>query len=393
MQNEKIQPDLATAAYGIQVIGYAPSTLKQPLSLVQRLAVAILVIGLLLYVLVCIPSYSRSWWPPIDRLWEAPPWLWLFPIPMFTLVMPGGWFSRKLLIGYALLTSVVDAWTFPFANMNPHVDMDTRLWLMNLQMTIPLHLVLTAVVAPLSRLAYHVFQISSPTGTIPQPLAVRLARFIVFSGILGAAAIFPFVYRSWMTSSDAAEGAKMADVAWAKGKATVISNDDAVYREVGNFNFASFFDPDLGFPIHHSWYGRWELGYNAEIRRLVKSRGLPVWSLKSRFVSDEDMVTMLKSTDLKHVTSYPCILSPQLVLLRGSGATPWGTSVNNGNKYLAIESFNQQDEIPPMGPLGEENDPAFVGTLAKYPGTFFVRCGASMVACTADGWIVQYVID
>jgi hypothetical protein len=34
-----------------------------------------------------------------------------------------------------------------------------------------------------------------------------------------------------------------------------------------------------------------------------------------------------------------------------------------------------------------------VGQLPKYPGTFFVRCGQSVVVCTADGWVVQAVFD
>ncbi|HUB27777.1 MAG TPA: hypothetical protein VL992_20305, partial [Tepidisphaeraceae bacterium] len=84
--------------------------------------------------------------------------------------------------------------------------------------------------------------------------------------------------------------------------------------------------------------------------------------------------------------------SPNVVLMRGSkvAVTPWGSQIGgSNNNYLDIES-RYQDFLPV--PLGEENDPAFVGQLGKYPGVFFIRCGKAIVACT-DGWIIQYAFD
>lgn len=94
MQIEQINPPTESVLPGPPVIDYAPARLKSRFSPAQRSAIAVLAVGVVLYGIACIPSYSRSFWPPIDRLWEATPWLWVFPIPMFTLVMPGGSFAR-----------------------------------------------------------------------------------------------------------------------------------------------------------------------------------------------------------------------------------------------------------------------------------------------------------
>ncbi|MGA2441696.1 MAG: hypothetical protein ABSH08_12115, partial [Tepidisphaeraceae bacterium] len=354
-------------------------------------AIAVLVIGTVLYGVVCIPSYSRSYWPPVDRILEAPPWLWVFPIPMFALIMPGGRFSRRLLFLYAVLTSGIDAWTFPFANMNPHPRRDFDLWFENLITAVPFHVVLTLIITLLSRLAYRLLRISPALRTEPQSWRYRWSRIALLSGIPVTALVFPFGYQRLTDALDSAEGARMADADWANQKASVISRQESSYRRDGTIDFISFFDPDSGFPFKHSWMRRWEPGYNAEICNLIKSRGVPTWSLKNRAVSDADMRKMLTSSSMTEITSYPYCWSPNIVLFRGGGVTPWGTSVSSNSKYLDIQSRYQEN--PPLPLLGEENDSAFVGQLPEYPGTYFVRCGKSVVACTADGWILQVATD
>jgi hypothetical protein len=387
MPSENIHPPEHVAPL---IISYAPPSLKPRLSLPHYIAMSVLAIGTIGYAIACSPAYGRSPWPPLDRFFEGLPWLWIFPIPMFTLLIPGGRFSRTLLTVYALFTSLIDAWTFPFASMNPHPSFDVGLWVMNLPETVALHFGVTAVVALWSRLAYYFLRLSARSEISPQSRWYRWARIALLAGILAVAAIFPFGYRSARVSADEAEGAKIADADWAAQKASVISGQLDSYRPVGEFDFLSYFDADSGLPFERSWAQRWEPGYNAEIHHLLNTRGIPPWSHKSRFVSDADMIAMLTSLDLKEVTNFPDNLSPNLVLFRGGGITPWGVNVGSNSNDLTIATRNQ--EFLPVSPW-EENDPAFVGRSPKYPGTFFVRCGKSVVACTADGWLVQYVWD
>ncbi len=103
------------------------------------------------------------------------------------------------------------------------------------------------------------------------------------------------------------------------------------------------------------------------------------------------MVSMLTAPDMREITSYPCVLSPNIVLFRGGGTTPWGSVVYSNSRYLDIECRNQ--DFIPLGTLGDEKDPAFVAQLSKYPKTFFIRCGKSVVACTSEGRIIQGVYE
>jgi hypothetical protein len=371
------------------VIGYAPASLKPRLSLSHRIAIGVMAVGAVVYSIACYPAYGRSGWPPLDRLSEAMPWLWIFLIPIFTLIVPGSWFSRIVLLSYALVTSAIDAWTFGFGTINPHPRFDVNLWIENLITAVPVHVVVTAGVALLSRGAYWVLGLSA--GLEERSRKYRFGRIGLIASIVVLAAIFPFGYRSFMSAQDADEGAQMADRDWANQKASIFSGDAESFRETGGYEFFCFFDADSGFPLKQSWHARWEPGYNAEIGRLIKSQSIPSWSFKSRIVSDADMIRMLTAQDMKKVTSYPYAMSPNVVLLRGGGVTPWGQSVGGYGNYLDIQSRNQ--EVLPLPMLGEEKDPAFVGQLPKYPGTFFVRCGKSLVVCTADGWVLQAMLD
>ncbi len=159
MQNEEFHSPEGLIPDGLPVIDYASPTLKSPLSVADWGAIALLAICTVIYGIACIPSYSRSSWPPIERFLEAPPWLWVFAVPMFTVIVPGGPLSRKALLIYALVTSGIDAGTLPFANMNPH-HMGLDLWFANLIFAVPVHLGLTAIVALLSRLAYQMFGVA-----------------------------------------------------------------------------------------------------------------------------------------------------------------------------------------------------------------------------------------
>lgn len=249
MQHDNAHPAASDSSPSLPIIPYAPSTLRPRLSFSERVAIAVLAIGALLYSVACIPAYSRSSWPPIDRLSEVMPWLWFFPIPMFTLLMSGGRLSRRILLLYAVLTSGIDAWTFPFCSMNPHPSFDTELWFANLISTVPLHLAITPVIALLSRSVYGLLGVSPPLGTMPKRNGISRAAIALIVGIVVIATMFPFVYQHWASSEDSGAGAQMADADWAIHKATIISNDDGSYRQANGYSFASFFWPGFWFPI------------------------------------------------------------------------------------------------------------------------------------------------
>jgi hypothetical protein len=370
-------------------IDYASPLLHRRFSAECRAATGMLGLATVIYAIACAGSYSRSLWPPPPRFIEAPPWLWLFAIPIFTLMAPKGRFSVVALTMYALLTAVIDAATFPFDNMNPHVSMGIDLWIANCFATIPLHLAITAIIAPVSRALYWLAEIGPDSTEAPPSRWRRRAKIAVPVGMILMACAFIVVYTSLAVAHDNAVGARMADAAWARNGAAIVTMQTDVGHSVGGYDFDSCFDADSGLPFEESWYRLWEPGYNAEITRLLQQHGVPSWSHKSSLVSDSDLIAMLTATDMKRVSNFPRCLSPNLCLMWNGGITPWGDSY--GGAGVSIAARNQDPEVIPS--FGGTSDPVFVGQRARYPGVIFVRNGKSVAACALDGWVIQVFTD
>jgi hypothetical protein len=335
-------------------------------------------LGVVAYAAVCAPSYNRQLWPPPDRIVEAWPWLWVFGIPIFTLLFPSGGRSRITLLLYALATAGCDAMTLPFFNMNPHSNPDLADAMGNLILfTLPIHLALTPILAGLCRLTFRLLGIAASDQVLVQSPGLWAGRAAILCGTIALAAAFPICYRHWMMNRDAAIGASIADGDWTNRKAGIFRNPNEAYHAVGDLEFCSEFDPGTGFPLRESWSALYEPGYNAEVRRLASVRGTPSWADFSRFPADADMIAFLSATAMTRITSLPYSIGPNIVLSSNNGA--W------------IESKNQKDLMPPGGWSGV--DPVFVGHMAKYRHLTFVRCGKSVVACSDDGWVLESLTD
>jgi hypothetical protein len=348
-------------------------------------SVAVLAIGTLLYFIACVPAFDRSGWPPTDHFWEAMTWLWVVPIPIFTLIIPSGRSSKTALLVFAIASGVIDAWTSPFVQMNPHPTFDFELCADNFITCGPLHLVLTAIIASLSRLAYK-FAGAVP-GSVERLLPhnrPRLRRWII-AFILLVAGIAPFAYRYAAVAADARAGAALADKDWAAQKAVIYLGDPMSNRRVGDYLFDSPFDPDSGLELKASWLRQTTPGYNARVRALIEIHGIPKWSLKSRFVSDADMIAMLSAKDMTKVTSYPDDLTPDVVLMRQGSITRWGRNIGSQSDMLDVETRNQDFMTTDLLAYREEKDPVYVGQSPKYANTYFIRSGDSVMACTSDG--------
>lgn len=341
-------------------------------------AIVVLIIWTAVYAVACIPAYCRAGWPPMDHLWEATPFFWLFAIPLVILILPRDRFRRRVLLAYALATSVIDAFVM-MGGMTPFLFSWTQ-WLGSLIFTALLHLILLSVLALLSRLAFYLMDRLAVTRWMASKAKV---------GIVVLAVVYPFAYRAIATASDANAGRQKADQDWADRKAGILTREPEVYHRADGFDFVCFFDAESGLELKQSWFRNYEPGYNAEVQHLLSTRGIPAWSLKSHFVSDADMIAMLNSPNVKKITSYPYNVSPNIVLFRGGGTTPWGTTIGSDSQYLDIQSRNHDDV--PLREMGEEKVPAFIGHMAKYPGVYFIRCGTSVVTCTEDGWVVEQI--
>jgi hypothetical protein len=257
--------------------------------------------------------------------------------------------------------------------MNPHNGVELNLVVDNLILVLPLHLLVTVLVAPLSRF-------------ISNRISIFHGR-VVTAIIVAVAVIFPFAYGSIMRTLDNASAARMADEDWASHRAGIITGQPILYHETADGSFTSYFDTASGLPLWESWYELYEPAYTAEVRRLIATKGVPSWSQKTHLVLDADIIRIASDAGMTKVSSYPYQITPKLRLERENVIVIYGTSGGLFSRRLPI-GYDQTTFLP-VSNSGNTNDPVFVGQMDKYPGDYFVRSGKSVVVCTADGAILE----
>jgi hypothetical protein len=312
----------------------------------------------------------------IDYAWDGSTFLWVFAVPLFTLICPPGRFSRGALLLYALATAYIDG-RIGFA-LSVQVLGDT---LSNLIIYAPIHLLCVAVFAWLSRWMFRVLGLSADSNARPP----RNRRLFAAMVILILAAAFPVGYRQIAQGRDLRQGRERADADWAAHTAVLRSRDGPESgNEIGGINFTYHFDPDSGLRLGMVPMSRSARAYSDRISELLRLNGSPPWSMKSRLVKDEDLAAMLTSKEMTEVTTFPYEVTPDVVVMRRGTLNRWGINMSNDSDDSDVETSKG------CGSNGSVNEPVFVGRLSKYPGSVFVRFGAdSVFACTDDGWILS----
>jgi hypothetical protein len=355
-----------------------------PRSLIDRkmFAALVLILGTAFYAALCWPAMHQRGYPPLDHYWDGMTYLWVFPVPLFTLICPPGRYARRALSFYALITAYIDGCTFVM--MVPHRFNP----LQGIPMMVfcgPIHLVGVSVVAWIIRFVWKALDISPGWEAAETEKGGNAVRIVSALAILGGAAMFPSVFRLCAIAMDVHEGRSRADALWADHSAYVLSNYRRAPQQIGNYEIYRYFDPDSGLWLRSEMHMEYERGYVARIQELLSAHGVPSWSHKQQLVSDADLLGMLDAKDMTPVTKYPYDLSPNVVLMRGGTLYRWGGSFSSGSNGLEVETqFG--------GNLGDLNyfGDATVGRLAKYPGVIFVRGGDQWIAAVSeDGWILN----
>ncbi|MGD0461684.1 MAG: hypothetical protein ABSB74_04265 [Tepidisphaeraceae bacterium] len=364
-----------------QVLEYA--TPPRPLINRKMIAALMLVLGTAIYAALCWPAMHQRGYPPLDHFWSGMTYLWVFPIPLFTLICPHGKFSRRVLVLYALISAYIDGCTVVM--IVPHL-FDPFEGIPMLVFFGPIHLIGIGAIAWISRFIFRALGIESESES-PAKMEGRTAgRIVAVLAILGAAAAFPYVFRLCAKAIDIHEGAARADALWTDHTAYILSvNSWMIPHQAGNYDIYSFFDASSGLPLRHEMGHEYELGYKARIQELLSSRGVPSWSHKHQLVSDADLLGMFNAKDMTLVTAYPHDISPNVVLMHGGTMYRWGGSFSSGSNSLEVETRCG-------GNFGDSNyfGDAATGRLAKYPGVTFVRGGNHWIAAVSeDGWLLS----
>ncbi|HZZ44505.1 MAG TPA: hypothetical protein VFE58_16335 [Tepidisphaeraceae bacterium] len=352
-----------------EILDYAPA---YPTPLLHRLrTAALLLLGFLAYALLCQPAIHQRGYPPIDHLWTAMTYLWLFPVPLFVSISPRP--ARYPLLAYALATAYVDAATVIM--MVPH----RFTWTGTLDvciLTVPVHIIAVAAIAWLTR------------RFLPSRRSTHLAIALL-------AVLFPFAYRQSARAVEDHHGRQLADADWSAHAVQLYSDDfDATHQPnpPDGIRIVSNIDPATGFPHRRIWYRGFERGYSARITQLVHQHGIPPWSLQSRLIPDATLLSLLTASNLQPLTTFPTFITPDVAVMRAGSFSAWGTSYGSNSTSLSL--LPRHSDPPRLGePPPGDDDTAFVTRLPQYPRVLFIRAGHhGIAACTDDGWILSYAI-
>jgi hypothetical protein len=367
----------------VQILEYA--TPQRPRIGHNLTAVLPLVLGTMIYAALCWPAAHQRGYPPMEHFWTGMPYLWVFPIPLFTLICPPGKFSRRALTVFALVTAYIDGCTV--IAMVPH-RFNPIEGLLDSPFFAPIHLVGTAAISWMSRSTFRILNLQFESYPAQNEESRVFGKILAALTVVAAAGAFPSVFRQAAIAIDFHSGVAWADARWADHSAYILSSKARQPHSCGNYDIYNYFDDDSGLPLQQEFHHEYETGYQTRIHELLSGQGVPPWSHKRQLVSDNDLLSMLNAGDLTTITSYPYDLSPNLVLARGGTFNRWGTYFGSGPGELDVYT-----RLAGNFGGGSYYGDAAVGRSPQYPGVIFVKAGNEwIVAVSEDGYILSGAI-
>lgn len=339
------------------------------------IAAAILSVGAVLYLVICIPAIEQRGYPPIDPIWGGVTYLWIVFIPLSAVFdRPKGWGRWRSLIIYALVTAFIDAGTMVLV-VPRHVDL-----LFMLVGTIvfgPLHIVVTAIVEGASQLVLsHVRHLQDEGDASSDPIRRRAVGLWVFMlALLALTVAFPIGYRHLAIESAYFSGRKAADRDWDAQQTAIRAWDypevvrgqgvTVSYRidEVTSLRLRLRAD-DIGFSA----------GYNERVQERVAAEGIPHWSLRNKWIEPDRLAEMLTSGQLHEVKDVPLDVTRGIVVFRQGTVSRWGGTFSSTSEGLSIGTKDHA-----LYGTGNSRKPIYVGRDPKNQAVVLIRQGTDWI--------------
>jgi hypothetical protein len=317
------------------------------------LSSAILVGGAAIYGVLCLPAIGERGYPPIDPVWTGVTFLWVFPVAMSAL-FDGFWFRgrRVYLAIYSLATAFIFSGTIVLAEPRSG-DAGEAFW-GALFVFGPIHLVIGFCIEGVMQLLLW------PTRRLVEPEAIEsqdgiprisLLTWMVVHSLICMTIGFPFAFRSLAFSMIRARAVAKAEEDWAAGKAVVYKDvDNRLAEKIADYQG----DLETGFEVEYRIDHRgFQATYNRRITQLIAERGLPAWSMKRFIPTEEQLRTMLDSTEMVEVASFPHEVNSSVVLMRQGTLDRWDRTTTNLYDDLKIvaEKSGEVDSVNGIAPV------------------------------------------
>lgn len=335
-----------------------------------------LVVGIVLYAFFCAPAISTRGFPPIDPFWNAIPYLWISPVCLSAIF--DSWSSKQRqysLAAYAFATGFFDAGTFTLA-VPRHVSVDKML-VVCLLLYGPLHLILSVVAESIMQaLLWPLRKLEESANSADQrfrvstlPLPVWLIAFV----IVGATIYFPIAYRGRIFEDTYHSGRKKAESDWRHGEAVRFARWYPMPRADGT-TVEYEFDPSSGLKLEFAFTDLgWIKAYNDRIDELLKEFGTPPWSVKSKLVPVDVLVSMLDSEEMTEVTEFPFEVTPGIYFTREEPVSRSGEMFPPGTLWVVMVTDGGRSSLG-AGPIfvqqSSEQDVVFIRKERKSIGLY-----------------------
>lgn len=317
-----------------------------------EIASLILVVGGMIYGVLCLPAIGQRGFPPIDPIWTGVTFLWVTPIALSALFDSVWYRARRInLLVYLLATALIDSAT-PVLVVPKSIS-GAEILIGTLILYGPAHLIVGFLVEGLCQLGFAPARklVDVDPGDSEGLPRFGLLTWLILHSLICVTIGLPFAYRSLAFAMIRARAVAKADGDWAAGKAVVYRDvDDRLAEKIVDYQG----DVETGLEIEYRFdHPGFPSAYNRRIAQLIAERGLPAWSMKRFIPTDTKLRSMLESTEMVEVTSFPYDVNSNIVLMRRGTLTRWDSTISNGNDDLTIatEKSGTVDSVSGVAPV------------------------------------------
>ncbi len=351
-------------------LDYAPP--QRPFIAPRLTTLVCLVIGLILYWVLCGPAINQRGYPPLDAWWMGMIWLWIFPPILTALVEPKNLIRFLFLALYAIATAWVEARTV-VDSVPRSIDLH-----MSVLRTIfhfgPIHLAVVIIAEFIAQLVIN----RTGCSVIIIGYEKRRMRPIWKTWFAAILVIFcavatPWTYAAWDRARLQRWGVQQADQDWADRKSSIYQNmtlePQAVDRRITVF---TQYDRSTGLKTQFDMLGGYGQAYNEETLRLIATKGKPSWAFKGDFVPPDVVAAVFLHGKLSIATTLPFNPTPDIAVSYTTGLVVKG------------HFDSMQDQLPSTLPV-------YCGRVTDIPSIIFIKHGNQLMwVMTDDGRILLY---
>jgi hypothetical protein len=349
----------------------------------EPVSIAILVIGGLIYALLCMPAIQQRGYPPIDPIWTAMTFLWIVPLLLSCWCDTSSFPARRHHLWiYALATAFINSGTG--VTVVPKRVNPPEMLVMTVVLYGPVHLVVTFGLESIVQTVLGRWRtVSEEAGRSERRQRVSLLAWVYVFTIVCIAIGLPTGFRTFAIQSMYHRGREAAEREWNTSDAVVFGDGEQVWINDALVEYRV--DRKTGLPVQPI-FGKhqYATAYNQRMNELLSERRDHPTRHRNTVPTPDVVVGLLDSVILREITEVPHDVTPGIVVFRKGTVSRWGSTMTSGDDGLSIST-----EYGGWHGGGTKTEPIYVGVDQPLAGQVAIRGGTSWVGVfQADGRMI-----